>query len=198
MVVPTEIPSATLNVRVSPGSYVMGNGTVATFPGTARLTLGASQTTSLWLTDGGVLTSGPTFPSTASVRLAVVVTGPSSIRSIADARVVTQSAGSGLGFVLKSGDSVTGTLTIASPTSSVATLIVNPSTSSIGFFGAAPQTQAPAIASLVDTSTGTSGNTIVDVGSTHSQATLDNNFATLAAKVNAIIVTLKRHGLMGS
>ena len=198
IVSPTEIPSATLNVRVSAGSYIKGDGTVASFPGATSYPLGASQSLQLWLTDSGVLSSGTSFPTTAHVRLATVVTGVSSIQSIQDARVVAQSAGSGLGFVLKSGDTVAGTLSIVSPTTGTTSFIVNPSTLSIGFFGATPATQAASVAPLVDNSTGTAGSSIVDVGPTHSQSTLDNNFATLAAKVNALIATMKRHGLMAN
>lgn len=198
IVSPAEFPSATLNVRVSAGFFIKGDGTIASFPGVASYALGASQTLQLWLTDAGVVSSGTSFPTTAHVRLASVVTGTSSIQSISDARVVTQSAGSGLGFVLKTGDSVAGTFSIVSPTTGSSMFIVNPSSSSLGFFGAMPATQASSVASLSDNSTGLAGNTIVDVGPTYSQSTLDNNFATLAAKVNALIATMKRFGLMSN
>jgi hypothetical protein len=39
--------------------------------------------------------------------------------------------------------------------------------------------------------TGTTGNTISDVGGAFSQATLNNNFKALADKVNAILAQLK-------
>ena len=198
MAAPTELPSTTLNVKVSAGSFIKGDGTVSSFPGSRSYALGASQTLQLWLSGSGVLSSGTSFPTTAHVQLATVVTGASSIQSIQDARVVTQSAGSGLGFVLKTGDTVAGTLSIASPTTGSASFIVNPLSASVGFFGATPATQASSVATLVDNSTGLAGTTIVDVGATHSQSTLDNNFATLAAKVNALIATMKRHGLMAN
>lgn len=39
--------------------------------------------------------------------------------------------------------------------------------------------------------TGTTGNTITDVGAAFTQATLNNNFKALADKVNAILAQLK-------
>jgi len=39
--------------------------------------------------------------------------------------------------------------------------------------------------------TGTTGNTIADVGAAFTQATLNNNFKALADKVNAILAQLK-------
>jgi hypothetical protein len=47
------------------------------------------------------------------------------------------------------------------------------------------------IAALTDSSTGTADGTIADVGAAFNQATLNNNFADLAAKINAILKTLK-------
>ncbi|GAC1463672.1 MAG: hypothetical protein NVSMB9_01400 [Isosphaeraceae bacterium] len=61
-----------------------------------------------------------------------------------------------------------------------------------------PAAQTPPLAAIVDNSTGTASNSIVDVGSTFSQAQINGNLATLAAKVNALITALKRHGLMSS
>jgi len=39
--------------------------------------------------------------------------------------------------------------------------------------------------------TGTAGNTISDVGATFSQTTLNNNFKSLSAKINAIQAALR-------
>ena len=41
-------------------------------------------------------------------------------------------------------------------------------------------------------------NSLNDVGTSFSQPILNNNFASLAAKVDALIVALQRHGLMES
>jgi predicted flavoprotein YhiN len=43
---------------------------------------------------------------------------------------------------------------------------------------------------------GTPDNTVVDVGGGFVQATLNNNFADLAAKINAILTALEAAGLL--
>lgn len=51
----------------------------------------------------------------------------------------------------------------------------------------------PAVQSIValTAATGTTGNTVADVGAAFNQATLNNNFKVLADKVNAILAQLK-------
>jgi hypothetical protein len=198
LVTPAEVPSASLNVRVTSGSYVRGDGTAGTFAGVSSYTLPASSTVFLWLTDSGTLSSSSAFPTTAHVRLAHVVTSASSVQAVVDERAGPQTCGTGLGFVLKSGDTFTGTLSVVSSSTGNPALVVNPNVASIGFFGTTPSTQAPPVAPLVDNSSGTASGTMVDVGTTYSQALIDNNFATLTAKVNALISAMKRHGLMSS
>jgi low affinity Fe/Cu permease len=44
--------------------------------------------------------------------------------------------------------------------------------------------------------TGTADNTVVDVGGTFAQATLNNNFKDVASKINEIIVVLRQAGLI--
>lgn len=197
IVTPTEVPSATLNVRVTAGTYLKADGTAGAFPGVASYGLPASATAYLWLTDAGVLSASSAFPTTAHVRLAHVVTGPSSVLAVVDERVGPRTCGTGLGFVLKGGDVMTGALALASA-SGAKTLVVDPVAQAVGFFGAAPAAQAPALAPVVDNSTGAASDTLVDVGPAYSQTQIDANFATLAAKVNALTAALKRHGLMSS
>lgn len=48
-----------------------------------------------------------------------------------------------------------------------------------------------AIANLIDSTTGAADGTLADVGATFNQATLNNNFADLAAKVNAALAALR-------
>jgi hypothetical protein len=180
---------------------VSANGTIGTFPGVASYALVASSTTYLWLTDSGVLSASPTVPTTAHVPLAMVTTGTTSVQTIVDRRVGSKTCGTGLGFVLKAGDTMTGTLTVAASGATTPTLVVNPAgTPSVGFFGVTPATQAASVAAIVDSTTGvvSATGTLVDVGGSYSQAQIDANFATLAAKVNALIAALKRHGLMSS
>ncbi len=56
--------------------------------------------------------------------------------------------------------------------------------------------QAAAIVSLTDSTTGTANNTVTDVGAAFTQATLNDNFADLTAKVNAILAALRGAGLI--
>jgi hypothetical protein len=126
------------------------------------------------------------------------VTGPASVQTITDGRVGLRTCGPGAGFVSKSGDTVTGPLSVASASTGVAALAVDPNAQVVGFFGATPATQAPALSLLSDTTTGVASSTVVDVGPAFSQSQVDNNFAALTAKVNALIAALKRHGLMAS
>ena len=63
---------------------------------------------------------------------------------------------------------------------------------------ATPASQAAKVTALTDSTGGTAGTTLANVGTSFSQATLNNNFASLAATVNALVAALKRHGLMSS
>jgi hypothetical protein len=92
----TEVPSATLCVRVAPGSYLTQSGTVAAYAGAAStaLTAGATNYLYLDLTASGSLAVNTTgFPATAHVPLSTVAAGTATITSIADARVAFAVAG---------------------------------------------------------------------------------------------------------
>lgn len=56
--------------------------------------------------------------------------------------------------------------------------------------------QQAAIADVTDSTGGTADSTLADVGATYTQATLNNNFADLAEKVNEILAALRAHGLI--
>lgn len=193
----TETPSATLQVRVASGNFVKSDGTIANFPGTPSLAVPASSTAYLWLTDLGVPASGTSFPGSAHLRLAHVVAGPTSVLQVVDERIQCSAAGTGLGFVLKGGDTISGPLTVATPGSGAPLVVLDAPNRLVGFFGAAPASQAPAVNPLTSPS-GAASDTLADVGLSFSQVVLNNNFASLAAKVDALIAALKRHGLMGS
>ena len=89
--------STSLRIQVNAGTYVNAAGALVAYSGTggSPLTLAASSTKYVWLTDAGVLTTGAAFPSagTKCVRLAVVVTGATTITSVTDARAFLTSAG---------------------------------------------------------------------------------------------------------
>lgn len=92
-VVPTESPSASLNVAVSGGRYAKADGTIGTYAGTGSFALTASVTNLLWLTDAGVLTRGTSWPAAFHVPLASVVAGTTSLTSVTDAHLAGASAG---------------------------------------------------------------------------------------------------------
>jgi hypothetical protein len=194
----SEIPSATLNVGVSAGNFIRSDGTIVGFAGSSPYAVPASSTVYLWLNDAGDLSSGPSFPTSAHLRLAQVVAGPASILQVVDERIQCSVAGSGLGFVLKAGDTMTGPLSVVSPTTASPLLVADPVNLLIGFFGATPASQAPVLTPLLDGTTGVASDTLADAGPTFSQSVLNDNFASLAAKVDGLIAALKRHGLMGS
>jgi hypothetical protein len=194
----TETPSATLHVAVSPGNFINSSGVIISFAGTPQFVVPPSSTVYLWLTDAGVLTSGPSFPTSAHLRLAQVVSGATSLVQVIDQRIQCSVAGTGLGFVLKAGDTMTGPLTVASPATGASVLVADSINRLIGFFGATPASQAPALTPLASNSPGVASSSLADVGTTFSQSVLNNNFASLAAKVDALIAALQRHGLMGS
>lgn len=89
-VITTEVPSATLNVRVAAGNYQKQDGTIGAYAGSASQTMTASATSYLYLdltSSGNLVVNTTGFPTTAHVRLATVVAAVSTITSIADARV---------------------------------------------------------------------------------------------------------------
>lgn len=55
---------------------------------------------------------------------------------------------------------------------------------------------AAAITNLTDSSGGTANDTIEDVPAVYTEAALANNFADLAAKVNAILTALRSAGVI--
>ncbi|MGK3981314.1 hypothetical protein WMF38_57485 [Sorangium sp. So ce118] len=56
--------------------------------------------------------------------------------------------------------------------------------------------QADDVEELTDSTSGTAGNTITNVGASFSQATLNNNFATLTQQLNDIRAALRSAGVM--
>lgn len=82
-----EVPSASLNVRVSAGSFRGASGAIVAYAGTASQALTTATTNYVFLDDAGTLGVNTTgFPANV-VRLATVVAGATTITSVADARV---------------------------------------------------------------------------------------------------------------
>lgn len=196
-VVPAETPSSTLGVQVSAGAYRKSDGTVGTYGGGA-FSAPASATTYLWLTDAGVLTSGSAWPASSSavVRLASIVAGTASV-VVADSRVAATVTGSSPSpYLPLTGGIVGGPFTVEPAGGGVDTFAVVPSAGTVGFFGATPATQAATTATLTDSTGGVAGNAVSPAGAAYSEATANDNVASLTAKVNVLIAAMKRHGLM--
>jgi hypothetical protein len=153
VVVTTEVPSTTINVHVAAGSYLKQDGSIGVYAGSVSQAMTASSTNYLYLdlTNSGVLvvnTSG--FPATAHVRLATVVAGPSSITSIADARVAF--------YVIGSFDDGVN-LTFGTMTGTQIGTAVN---QKLGFFGKAPVVQPTLGAAAAGTSYSTNEQTMLN------------------------------------
>lgn len=69
-------------------------------------------------------------------------------------------------------------------------------TTGIGFYGGATAAQPADMGALTDNTTGTADGTVADVGAAFNQATLNNNFADLIAKINALRTAQRNLGLM--
>jgi hypothetical protein len=83
-----EVPSASLFVDIAAGFYVKQDGTTAQYAGTTSYPIAGSSTLVLYLdgTASYALIAAASYPTTAHVRLATVVTGSSTITSITDNR----------------------------------------------------------------------------------------------------------------
>jgi hypothetical protein len=93
LVQPTGIPNTTLGITVAAGVFLDAARVLTSYAG-GSITLAASSTVYVWLTDAGVLSSGTAWPTATNyVPLAVVVTGASTITSVTDARVPFFSSG---------------------------------------------------------------------------------------------------------
>jgi hypothetical protein len=142
----TEVPSASLSVKIAAGNCVQQSGTLVTYAGISSTAMTASATNYAYLdlTASGALTVNTTgFPTTAHMRLAIVVAGSATITSITDQRVPflvcgTYADGVNLTFGSTSG-----------------TEIGTAATQKIGFYGKTPAVQ-PTMGSVTASSSWTS------------------------------------------
>jgi hypothetical protein len=58
--------------------------------------------------------------------------------------------------------------------------------------------QQAAVSSLTDNTGGSADGTLVDVGLLFNQTNINNNFADVANRINAILTALKNNGLMST
>jgi hypothetical protein len=106
----TEVPSTTLNVKVSGGKYISHDGTIGTYAGTASQAITTATTKVLYLdlAAAGVLVVAAAYPTTAHIRLATVIAGATTITSITDDRVTCEAIGTFSAGMNFSFDTVTG------------------------------------------------------------------------------------------
>jgi hypothetical protein len=196
LVTTSEQPSSSLNVRVTAGSYRRFDGSIGDFAGNHSFTLPGSSATFLWLSDAGQLAYGPVFPFEPHVRLARVVTAASVVSSIIDERLCFQSAQASGGVPALSGGND------LSPSPALFKMSARLDGSTIGV-----STGGDAIESMDDDSRDRAarlvdgneqsiqimGDAIELIGNEPE----DSRFASLAIKLDAVILTLQRHGLLG-
>jgi hypothetical protein len=186
---PHEIPSASLNIDIAPGTFTNQNGSLTTYAGASSVAVTASSTNRIWLTPAGVLTqSTSAFPATPYIPLAVVTTTGSVITSIVDSRVVFGVLGWADGTNLALG-------------TSSGTKIGTSVSQLLGFWNATPVVQPSGAnqASLTDSSGGTASFTLASVGATNTgdvSATINNDIASLARAIAAIRTALVAAGIM--
>ncbi len=130
-VIPTEFPSASLNVHVAAGQFVKQDGTVGMFAGATSQAITSNATRVLYLdgTNGWGLVVALSYPATPHVRLATVVTGSSTITAITDNRQCFMVCGSFTDGVNLSLGTTTGTQ------------IGTAANQKLGFFGTTPVVQ---------------------------------------------------------
>jgi hypothetical protein len=218
----TEVPSASLNVCVALGNYQKRDGTVGTFSGAATFPVGASQTSSLYLTDAGALTvSTSGYPATSHVRLATVVTSGTTVTSINDDRVVCLVLGTdSRPYLPLAGGTLTDGANLALG-STVGTQIGTVTTQKLSFWGVTPPARPSPYTQVYTTSTKTllaytpvaettafSGIASGQTGSPYAQVSDLNNLRgayenlrqlaeNVAQVLNALLNDLRSTGLTG-
>jgi hypothetical protein len=202
MVTADAVGGTTLVIDVAAGKFLTAARTEVSYGG-GTLTLTASATNSVYLTDSGTLTNSTSgFPaSTNLVKLATVVTGASSITSITDARDVFSSFGGTFGFIALAGGTLNDGANLAVGTST-GTQIATAATQKLGFYGATAVVRPSganeaAIGSLTtvtltDSTGGTVSTTLaaITAGSSYAQADMvaaKNAIASINAQItNAV------------
>ncbi len=190
----TGLPSNLL-VNVSAGAFVQAAGSIYAYAGATGVTLPASATTCLWLTDAGALTQGATFPAGNIVRLASVTTSGTAVTAIVDKRVAIPSAGAGLGglFLPLAASDVAAVVVVHAGTSH-GLQIGGAASDLLGFRGATPvvqpsgaaQAAAPALTTttLTDSTGGTAGTTLA--AATNTAPLTDSTGGTAGSTLAAI------------
>lgn len=191
-----EVPSGSLNVKVSAGRYRKADGTLGTYAGTASQALTPSATNSLYLTDAGALTvSTSGWPAAFHVPLAVAVCGATTVTTLTDSRVPLGSCGAdmaGLYLPLAASDAAATLVVHTGATNGVK--VGGAVTDKLGFWGAVPVVQPSGAnqATITDSSGGTASFTIAAIA----DAPTADAVASLARQVAAIRSALVSAGIL--
>lgn len=194
-----EVPSSSLNVKVSAGNFRASTGSIISYAGTASQGCTASLTNYLYLDDAGALhVSTSAFPASLHVRLATVVAGSSTITSITDARLPFVSTGVPASLSLAAADASAVVVVHTGTTNGVE--LGGASTDLLGFWGATPiaRPAGSAQAALTNSTGGTTGTTLSAMTGTYASdfANLNNNLTRLFAQGDAIRTALVNAGLI--
>ena len=113
--------------------------------------------------------------------------------------VTFDAVGSGAKFVFSDAVEINGSLTLSAQNivtdTTTGMKIGTGTTQKLGFFNATPVTQRTNIGAITDSTGGTPGTSVDDVGGSFDQSTLNDNFATLVQKMNAVEQVLQDLGL---
>jgi len=162
------------------------SGTVA--GGTVTITGGNASSSSAAAGGAVAIAGGVSGDTDASVGGAVTIFSGSSAATNGDSGGVTIDAGA------PTGSGTAGDVAIAA--TNAATLVLGTTGTLMSFFGVTAVSQQTDTVALTDSTTGSANNTVVDVGASFSQATLNDNFADITAKYNALRTVLRNLGLM--
>jgi hypothetical protein len=197
--------SSTLHVKVAEGYYALPDGRFGHHGGDPLFLLAASSVNYLFLDSSGVLTVNQTgmpgdgggAPAAAvHTPLAVATTDAATVLGVEDRRIGVRAGGTVAVLSVGGGafDDAAGVVTVETGTTN-GTMFGAGATSKFALRGKAPialpaganQAAAGAApAALVDSTGGTANGTVVAVSGSGADATINDNFADLIAKVNAL------------
>lgn len=178
------------------GNVTITGGDGSTVGGTITLTPGSSPSSGADVTINGGPSSSSGAGGAVAIRGGIPTSGPGGVVTIYAAAGVGTNQNGGV-VVLKpgarTGSGTTGYIALQD-SASATKFEVN--TTGIGFFATAPVAQPTDLVALTDSSTGTATNTINDVGAVPTQAAINDNFASVTAKINGLRTRLRDLGLM--
>lgn len=168
--------------------------TSMSFSAASQYTFGTSNYSFFIKDSGGVISQHPTFKFDEFFGGVFGTVQRTSDAATFDMQIVGQAPfASATGSNRNSGGIIISTQApVAGGTAGAITLNINAlqkfkaDSTGISFYGGSTVAQASRVGQLTDSTTGTPGGTISDVGASFDQTTLNNNFASVIAKLNAL------------